>query len=107
MAMAEYAWASFNANAKVYEKAPQDTHRFHPTQKPVDLYSWVLSLFGEKGMTVLDTHAGSASSLVACHRSGYRFIGTEIDAEYYKEALERLNAERAQMTIFDFLKEGT
>ncbi len=45
MAMAEYAWTSFNENAKVFEHAPQGTAtdpRFHPTQKPVALYEWIL-----------------------------------------------------------------
>ena len=43
MAMAEYAWTSFNSNAKVFEHVPQDNtgQRFHPTQKPVALYAWI------------------------------------------------------------------
>ena len=48
MAMAEYAWTSFNQNAKVFEFPPQGKkgdERFHPTQKPVELYAWLLSVF--------------------------------------------------------------
>jgi len=44
--------------------------------------------------------SGSASSLVACHRLGFDYIGCELDDYYYKLANERLEAEKAQMTLF-------
>ena len=100
MAMCEYAWTSFNDNAKVFEYAPQDKARFHPTQKPVALYEWILSRYAHKGDKILDTHAGSASSLVACHNMGFDFVGCEIDEEYYRVANERLQAAQAQLTLF-------
>ena len=100
MAMCEYAWTSFNDNAKVFEYAPQDKARFHPTQKPVALYEWILSRYAKKGDKILDTHAGSASSLVACHNMGFDFVGCEIDEEYYRLANERLIAAQAQLTLF-------
>jgi site-specific DNA-methyltransferase (adenine-specific) len=104
MAMAEYAWASFNENAKVFEYAPQDKNRIHPTQKPVALYEWLLGKYAKDGDIILDTHVGSASSLIACHRTRHNFVGFEIDETYYKQAKERLDAEIAQMTIFDFME---
>lgn len=106
MAMAEYAWTSFNQNAKVFEYAPQDNtgKRFHPTQKPVALYEWILSRYAKEGDTILDTHVGSASSLIACHNTRHKFIGFEIDEEYYKKASERLKAEQAQISIFDWME---
>lgn len=107
MAMAEYAWTSFNANAKVWEGAAmgnQKNPRFHPTQKPVRLYQWILGLFAQPGMKILDTHCGSASSLVACQRAGYTdYWGFEIDENYYRLANERLERERAQVSLFDML----
>lgn len=109
MAMAEYAWTSFNDNAKVFEYAPQakpGEERFHPTQKPVALYEWILNRYAKEGDTILDTHAGSASSLIACHRTRHKFVGFEIDKEYYKLASERLKAEQAQMTVWDYLEEN-
>jgi site-specific DNA-methyltransferase (adenine-specific) len=107
MAMAEYAWTSFNQNAKVFECVPQDSTgtRFHPTQKPVRLYEWVLDKFAKPGDIILDTHAGSASSLVACHKTGHKYVGFEIDKQYYAKAKKRLEAEESQSTIFDFLRE--
>ena len=61
MAMAEYAWTSFNENAKVVELPPQgkqnDT-RFHPTQKPVELYAWLLSKYAKVGGGNFRPHDG-------------------------------------------------
>jgi site-specific DNA-methyltransferase (adenine-specific) len=107
MAMAEFAWASFNENAKVFECAPQGTAnetRFHPTQKPVKLYQWLLKHYAKEGDKILDTHVGSASSLIACHRAGLDYWGFEIDPVYYKAAKERLDRETAQMNIMDFIR---
>jgi len=106
MAMAEYAWTSFNDNAKVFEYAPQGRpgdDRFHPTQKPVALYEWLLSRYAKDGDTILDTHVGSASSLIACHNTNHKYVGFEIDDTYYALAKERLDRETAQMNIFDFM----
>ena len=100
MAMAEYAWTSLNGNAKVFECTPQGTKaepRFHPTQKPVALYEWLLSQYANKGDKILDTHAGSGSSLIACHRMGFEITAFEIDKEYYQKAKARLEEEKAQI----------
>ena len=105
MAMAEYAWTSFNSNAKVFEYAPQDKNRFHPTQKPIALYEWILNKYAAEGDTILDTHVGSASSLIACHNTNHKYVGFEIDETYYGKAVERVKRETAQMNIFDFLEE--
>lgn len=107
MAMAEYAWISFNDNAKIFKYAPQGRpgdNRFHPTQKPVALYEWVLSRYAKDGDTILDTHVGSASSLIACRRTNHKYIGFEIDPVYYKKAKERIDTETAQVNIFDLLQ---
>lgn len=106
MAMAEYAWTSFQGNAKVFECAPQGTaneKRFHPTQKPVKLYSWILGRYAQSGDKILDTHVGSGSSLVACQRAGLEYTGFEIDPEYYQKASERLEAEKNQINMFELL----
>ena len=108
MAMCEYAWTSFNDNAKSFICPPQGTSRekrFHPTQKPVRLYSWLLGRYAKAGDRILDTHVGSASSLIACHRAGLEFVGFEIDTEYYQAARERLEREIAQVNIYDLCNE--
>lgn len=100
MAMCEYAWTSFNSNAKWFECAPQDTSRFHPTQKPIKLYTWILEHYAKDGDKILDTHVGSASSLIACDRMGFDVWGYEIDETYFKLAEERIKRELAQGTLF-------
>lgn len=106
MAMAEYAWTSFNKNAKVFECAPQDPKgtRFHPTAKPVKLYEWLVGNYMEQGYKILDTHVGSANSLSVYHSANLQYVGFEIDKTYYTKGLKRLQAEQDQMTIFDFIK---
>lgn len=104
MAMAEYAWTSFNENAKVFEFAPQgkkgDT-RFHPTQKPVELYAWIYRLFAKPGMKILDTHLGSGSSRIAAYDAGLDFVGCEIDEYYFNKQEERFAKHIAQRSIWD------
>ena len=106
MAMCEYAWTSMNSNAKMFKYPPQGKNgeRFHPTQKPVALYDWILTLYAKPGMRILDTHAGSASSLVACHRHGLDAWRYEIDENYYTRAKVRLEVEQAQVNIMDLMR---
>lgn len=75
--------------------------RIHPTQKPVNLYKWLLLKFAKQGYKILDTHVGSASSLIACYDMGFDFIGFEIDGDYYDLAQMRLDEVMAQLSIFD------
>lgn len=104
MAMAEYAWTSFNSNAKVFEYAPQDTTRFHPTQKPKALYDWIFKLYAKTGMKILDTHLGSGSSRIAAYDAGLDFYGYEIDKEYFDKQEERFAKHTAQYNLL--LDEG-
>ena len=102
MAMCEYAWTSFNSNAKIVTyMASGQGGRFHPTQKPVELYQWLIANYAKPGYKILDTHVGSASSLIACHRAGLQYWGFEIDREYYEKASARLEKEKAQVNMFD------
>ncbi|NCC68775.1 MAG: site-specific DNA-methyltransferase [Clostridia bacterium] len=101
MAMCEYAWTSFNENAKWIELAPQGKDRFHPTQKPVALYAWILQNYAKRGDKILDTHVGSASSLIACHRMGFEAWGFELDVDYFRAASERLEKEKAMSPLFE------
>lgn len=71
--------------------------RIHPTQKPVALYKWILSNYASPGDKILDTHVGSASSLIACYDLGFDYVGFEIDEEYYQLASKRLEEVKAQI----------
>lgn len=96
MAMAEYAWTSFNDNAKVWEFAPQDPQRFHPTQKPVGLIAKQIELYSKEGDLILDCFSGSGTTAIACHRLGRRFICIEKDKIYYEGSIKRLEEEQKQ-----------
>ena len=100
MAMCEYAWTSFNENAKLFEYAPQDKSRFHPTQKPIALYSWIYQNYAKPGDKILDTHLGSGSSRIAAYDAGLDFVGYEIDKEYFDKQEERFARHTAQLNLF-------
>lgn len=101
----ELAWTSFKKTAKCFDypyfgNTGADDKRIHPTQKPVELYKWILNRYSQPGDKILDTHCGSASSLIACHELGRQYVGFEIDREYYTKAKARLEEAEAQQNIF-------
>lgn len=79
--------------------------KIHPTQKPVRLYCWLLDKYAKAGDRILDTHCGSASSLVACQRLGFEYTGFEINEDYYRTAAARLEEEKNQVNMFELLAE--
>lgn len=113
----ELAWTSFNRAVRLFRfmwngmlqgksisegqtmqgKKEFNEVRIHPTQKPIALYKWLLQNFGNPGDKILDTHVGSASSLIACYEAGFNYIGFELDQDYFKAATERLEAVKAQL----------
>lgn len=101
----EYAWTSFKKPAKLFQQDNRYSGKIHPTQKSVELYLYLLGQFAEDGDTILDTHVGSASSLIACHRTNHKYIGFEVDETYYAKAKERLERETAQTNIFQMLEQ--
>ena len=70
-------------NKKLNEK------RIHPTQKPVNLYRWILRKYAAVGDIILDTHTGSDSCIIAAEEMGYMFIGFEKSKGMYYLAEER------------------
>lgn len=103
-ASCEFAWSSFERVAKTFYKFPVNadkTGRIHPTQKPVALYEWLLNNYANKGDKILDTHVGSASSLIACYNLGFDYIGFELDKDYYESAQKRIEERKAQLDMFN------
>ena len=98
----ELAFTSFNRALRSfrYHLSKDRSNRFHPTQKPIQLYEWILDKYAEEGQTILDTHLGSGSIAVACHNRGFDLTGFEIDKEYFDNAKERLRVHQSQLTIF-------
>mgnify|MGYP000906290070 CR=1 FL=1 len=98
---AELAWTSFKKPTRIKKLSSNNNGgKIHPTQKPVALYEWLLRNYAKEGDKILDTHVGSASSLIACHNMGFDYIGFEIDEDYFKAASERLEAVKAQTRLY-------
>lgn len=107
----ELAWTSFHTAVRKYkytwhgmiqENMKNKEYRIHPNQKPVALYEWILNTYAAAGDVILDTHVGSASSLIACRNTGHEFVGFELSEYYYKLSKERYEQETAQMRLSDF-----
>lgn len=101
----EFAWTSFNKVAKCFDypyygNINSEKDRIHSTQKPIALYAWILNNYAEKGFKILDTHLGSASSAIACHKLGFEFVGIEIDETFYNKAVERVKNYTNQLSLF-------
>jgi site-specific DNA-methyltransferase (adenine-specific) len=73
--------------------------RIHPTQKPIKLYEWLLMNYAKEGDKILDTHLGSGSIAIACHNLGYDLTGYEIDKEYYKASIKRIEQHKSQLKL--------
>lgn len=107
----ELAWTSFKKTAVCFDYPYYGCHgsdelRIHPVQKPIMLYKWLLSRYCDEGGRILDPFVGSASSLIACHEMGYKYVGFEIDPDMYAKAKKRLDQHEAQTNIFDFIGVG-
>jgi site-specific DNA-methyltransferase (adenine-specific) len=103
---AELAWSSFDTAVRIfrYHRGKQTCERIHPTQKPIELYRWLLNGYAKKGDKILDTHLGSQSSRIAAYKLGFDFWGCEIDKEYYEQGNERFKKAIAE-PLFDAVKE--
>lgn len=90
----ELAWTSFNSTSKKFDKSPTvKGYKFHPTQKPIELYAWILKMYARDGDKILDTHLGSGSSRIAAYKMGFDFYATEIDKDYFEAQEERFRCE--------------
>lgn len=102
LAMCELAWCSMQRPIKMFSYSVlKEQNKIHPTQKPVALYKWLLQNYAKPGDKILDTHVGSASSLIACHDLGFDAVGFELDADYYNESKARLERFQNQISLFD------
>jgi len=106
LSQAELAWTNCLNSVKIakilwagYKKVDNE-NRFHPTQKPVALYKWLLTNYAKEGDKILDTHLGSGSIAIACHDYGFDLTACELDAEYYQKAMQRINYHLAQQKLF-------
>jgi site-specific DNA-methyltransferase (adenine-specific) len=64
--------------------------RVHPTQKPVALLEYLIKTYTNEGDLVLDFTMGSGSTGVACMNTNRRFVGIELDENYFNIAKNRI-----------------
>ena len=101
LAMCEMAWSSLQKPAKMWTLSVlKERGKIHPTQKPVELYEWLLMNNAKEGDKILDTHLGSGSIALACHNLGFNLTGCELDTEYFEAAMKRLKIHQKQLTMF-------
>jgi site-specific DNA-methyltransferase (adenine-specific) len=74
--------------------------RFHPSQKPIPLYKWILRLYAKSGDTIFDSHGGSMSSVIACLDGGFDITCCELDKEYFDAAVKRVEIFKQQLKLF-------
>ena len=72
------------------ENKMSQNKRFHPTQKPQQILEWIIKYYTNEGDTILDPTMGSGSSAVACKTLNRKFIGIELDKDYFDVANERI-----------------
>ena len=103
---AEIAWTSFKSAVRIAKIHNPSGNRIHPTQKPVKLYEWILSRYAEPNQKILDTHLGSGSIAIAIdnvnkiEKMNLTLTACELDTDYFKAAIKRIEQQTAQQTIF-------
>jgi site-specific DNA-methyltransferase (adenine-specific) len=111
MSEAELAWTSLNIVMKIIKITWDGIHKagkhanipsnknIHPCQRPVQLYTWQIERFAKTDFKIIDTHAGSCSSVIAFLDFGCQWIAFEIDKDYYQSASKRIENHKAQYKI--------
>jgi site-specific DNA-methyltransferase (adenine-specific) len=105
----ELAWNSFDKPAKIVRylwsgmlqpNMKDKQKRIHPTEKPYQLYKWLLDKYAKQGDKILDTHLGSGSIAIAAHDYGFELTCCELDVKYYDKAIQRIKNHVSQQKLF-------
>ena len=109
----ELAWTSFNKPLKAFSygwigfgMVNSGEKKIHPTQKPIQLYKWVLKNYAQEGFKIIDTHLGSGSHAIAVEemnsfeKMNLTLTACEIDREYFTETKQRIINHTNQQKLF-------
>ena len=108
----EYAYCSFRTNIKMFSytyignvvgnnyQIDWNQDRIHPTQKPTELYSWLLKNYAKPNDKLFDSHSGSGSFRIAAHDMGFDLTSCEIDEDYYRDNEKRFQNHIKQNDLF-------
>ena len=97
----EYTW-----NGMLQGNMKNKEIRVHPTQKPIQLYEYIISNYAKDGFKILDTHLGSGSIAIAIDKANtldkknLTFVGIELDPDYFRAAVERFKNHKRQCVLF-------
>ena len=106
----EMAWTSFDTavrkftwrwNGMLQQNMKDKESRIHPTQKPIALYDWIFAKYATKGMKILDTHAGSMSSVISAMKNEMQITAYEIDSDYFNAGKKRIETYLQQGDMFN------
>jgi len=101
----EMAWTSFNKAIRKWSRRNAIDGKIHPTQKPIELYDWLIRQYCEPNQKILDTHFGSGSIALAVDKANrldkmnLHLTAIEIDKEYIDKAIKRISESIKQGTL--------
>lgn len=87
-------------NIMDYERDKKKYPKIHPTQKPVNLLKYLISIFTDEDDVVIDPVAGSGSTLVAANEMNRKAYGFEVKKEFYEPACKWIEMEQRQIKLF-------
>ena len=106
----EMAWTNFKTATRkityrwhgmLQQNMKEKETRYHPTQKPVDLFAIILEMYAKKEWSILDPFAGSGTTGLACHRLGIEdYTLIEKEPKYYEIAKQRIEQAESQLHLF-------
>lgn len=110
----ELAYTSFDRALRIFKWVWNGMHqgtyggnvklnqtRINPTQKPIELYEWLLINYAKEGDIIFDSHIGSGSHAIACNKLGFDLHGTEIDKAMFDKSCEWIAQELKQVRLFE------
>lgn len=105
----EMAWTSFDNAPKMFRYSAylDKADKIHPTQKPIDLYDWIVSKYAKPEYKIIDTHLGSGNIAQAIDKANridklnLQFVGIELDSEYFDASIKRFK-QHCNQTVMDF-----
>lgn len=91
------------ARKKNYPKSvidfPRDSKTWHPTQKPISLFEYLVKTYTNEGDIVLDNCMGGFTTAVACDNTRRNWIGFELEADYCFRGKERIDENREKLNL--------
>jgi site-specific DNA-methyltransferase (adenine-specific) len=97
----ELVWTSLDKPSKIMKYSSMDLDRFHPTQKPVNVYKYMFEYCKlQQNKKIFDGFLGSGSIAIACHDYGFELTACELDKEYYDKTIQRIQNHVSQQKLF-------